>query len=152
MNNMLCDGRNQRVTALLDFDFSCITHPSQEIFTGFRDIGGGIRQNNRRLRTAILTGEFDDAAEDLSPNDKLNWEVAKAWDSTLAAQGVIRPSLILGIDKLEILWSSEDVICPSDLSNEFKIKRTKRRFPGKLGKIIKAATDKLIAILNELEV
>ncbi|ETS85648.1 hypothetical protein PFICI_03673 [Pestalotiopsis fici W106-1] len=151
MNNILFDDRNQRVTALLYFDFSCVTHPSQDFFTGLWDIGDGMRQDDSRLRTAILTGEFDDAAEDFSPDAKIDWEVSKAWDSTLAVQGVIRPSLILGIDKLETLWALEDAICPSNLSHEFKIERTKRKFPGKLGEIIKAATDKLIATLNELE-
>lgn len=82
-----------------------------------------------RLRTAILTGEWD-LDDNPSPDAKITWEIAKAWDSALAAQGIIRPSSILGINKLGTLWALEDALCPSNLSNEFKIKRTQRKFPG----------------------
>lgn len=39
-NNMLFDGGSNRITALLEYDFACISHPSQEFFRSMHDFGG----------------------------------------------------------------------------------------------------------------
>ena len=39
-NNMLYDATSNRITALLDYDLSCIMHPSYEFFRSFGGSGG----------------------------------------------------------------------------------------------------------------
>jgi aminoglycoside phosphotransferase (APT) family kinase protein len=148
MNNMLFDKTTNRVTALLDFDFSCVTHPVHEFFIGLWDLGGDTHPDNEELRSAILSGKFRDADDTLPPADRVKWEIAKAWDSALAAKGAIRPSSIQGIDKLERLREIEQALCPFHLSNEVMVERAKQKSPEKLQDGVKAATDNLIALLE----
>ncbi|KAK9426611.1 hypothetical protein SUNI508_00138 [Seiridium unicorne] len=105
MNNMLFDKDSKRLTALLDFDFASITHPVHEFFTGL-------------WHQAILSSNFGEVDNTLSSEYKAKWEVAKAWNSALATRGIIRPSSIQGIEKLEKLNDLEQALCPFQLSNE----------------------------------
>lgn len=42
-NNILFDATSKRVTALLDYDFACISHPSYEFLRSFDGHGGQFR-------------------------------------------------------------------------------------------------------------
>lgn len=126
---MLFESESKRITALLDFDFSSVTHPCHEFFSGFSDIGGGIRFEEKGcqfLAKSVLSGNFDQVPEGLSDEQLEKWEVAKAWDATLASRGAIRPSSIAGLDRLEDLRVMADLICPRMLSHEMMLKRTPR--------------------------
>ncbi|KAI0167579.1 phosphotransferase enzyme family-domain-containing protein [Pestalotiopsis sp. NC0098] len=151
LNNFLFDKTTGRVTALLDFDFSWISHPSHEFFTGLWDIGGGLRSDDPNIISAVVSGKFDDLDESLSPDDRVKLQVAKAWDAALAARGVTRPSSMSGISRLRQLMELEDSSCPSRLGNERAIERLKRQSPEKLTQAIKAATDRLTALLDDLD-
>lgn len=45
----------------------------------------------------------------------------------------------------------EDALCPSRLGNERGIERLKRQSPEKLAQAIKMATDRLTALLDDLD-
>lgn len=149
LNNFLYDKTTSRITALLDFDFSWIAHPSHECFTGLWDIGGGLRSDNDKIVTAVLTGKFDNVIESLFDEENTKWQVAQAWDAALAARGAIRPYSIASIDRLRQLMKLEDALCPSRLGNERAIERLRRQ--GKLEPAFKTATEKLTALLNDLD-
>ncbi|KAH6643261.1 hypothetical protein BKA67DRAFT_131810 [Truncatella angustata] len=151
MNNMLFDKESKRVTALLDFDFSRVTHPVHEYFTGLWDLGGGwVHSNDEKLHRAVVTGNFEARDEATSPEDKVVWEVAKAWNSALNARGVLRPSQIGGIEKLERLRQFEEALAPFHLSSTVRLERQKRKTPQETDELIKEATDRLESLLVEL--
>ncbi|KAK6075365.1 phosphotransferase enzyme family protein [Seiridium cupressi] len=132
MNNMLFDKDSKRPNALLDFDFASINHPVHESFTGLWHQGGGLRSgDDEKLHAAILSGNF-------------------AWNSALAIRGIIRPSSIQGIEKLEKLNDLEQALCPFQLSNEVKIERLKSKSPEKLEETVKEAGKRLVDPLEEL--
>lgn len=152
MNNMLFDPVTKKVTALLDFDFSWVTHPAHEFITGLWDIGGGMRLADEKLQTAVLEGKFGDLdeSEAPSPEARTAWEVAKAWDYALVTRDAVRPSSIPGIRQVQKLMALEDALCPSQLSSEVRIERLRKQSPGKLAEAVKAAADRLMALLDEI--
>lgn len=124
--NILFDAEGKRITALLDFDFACVTHPCHEFFTGFQsDLGGGIPPENwELLEKAVLSGNFDKVPEGLPEEKKGLWEIAKTWDGALASRGIIRPSEIAGLEGLRDLKTLVDLVCPMMLSHPMFLKRT----------------------------
>ncbi len=54
MNNILFDGETKRITALLDFDWTAITHPCDVFLTGLWDIWGGIGDRCQKVQENIL--------------------------------------------------------------------------------------------------
>lgn len=124
MNNMLYDKTTKRITAILDFDWSCITYPAEEFLTGLWDIGGGLSDRVGKLQTNILSGEFGTPPADGVPAEEVRaWEIAKAWDTALAKKGAARPSSIAGIRQVQALSNFEQLLCPFELSSEVMLKR-----------------------------
>ncbi len=123
MNNMLYDKASKRVTALLDFDWSCITHPAEEFLTGLWDVGGGIHERVGRLQPMILSGDFRTPPDGGSAEETRAWEIAKAWDSAVAERGGIRPSSIAGIANVQALSELEQLLCPFELASDVMLKR-----------------------------
>ncbi|KAJ3128240.1 hypothetical protein HK100_009290 [Physocladia obscura] len=112
-NNILYDPETKEITALLDFDFSAIMHPSHEFFSGFRDFGGNVSSSSAFLRKAICSGIFTPIpAVDLTDAEKEEWELASIWDSQLAATDAVRPSMIKGIEQLEELNRFSELLFP----------------------------------------
>lgn len=102
---MLFDATSQRVTALLDYDFACILHPSYEFLRSFSNIAGQLSgwtgdedSEQLALRDAKLHG-FPSPLP-VSSDEGVQWEVAAAWELELERQGVLRPRTIEGIDKV----------------------------------------------------
>ncbi|KAI1858952.1 uncharacterized protein JN550_012310 [Neoarthrinium moseri] len=96
------------------------------------------------------TGIFLLASDDLSPEHKVKWKIARAWDALLAARGAIRPSSIHGIDRLERLRQFEELLCPFDLGNEVMIERLKRKTPEWVEVKREAAMNQLLAFLDSV--
>ncbi|KAK9768977.1 hypothetical protein SCAR479_02221 [Seiridium cardinale] len=120
------DLKSKRLTALLNFDFSSITHPVHEFFTGLWHQGGGLRSgDDEKLHAAILSSNF-------------------------ATRGITRPSSIQGIEKLEKLNDLEQALCPFQLSNEVQIEELKSKSPEELEEIVKEAGNRLVDLLEEL--
>jgi hypothetical protein len=148
MNNVLFDGTTKRITAMLDFDWACVTHPTHEFFTGLWDLGGGTHPDDQQLQNAVLTGKFhlSDSAV-FSLEAEIKWEIAKAWDSALAANNAIRPSSIKAVEKLEKLRNLEELLCPFALTNEVLVKY---KSPEQLQKGRSETEAKLTAILDSI--
>lgn len=123
LNNVLYDSTTKRITSVLDFDWSAVTHPCDEFLTGLWDIGGGIHERNERFLPMLLSGDFSTKPEGLSADEVRKWEVAKAWDEAIAEAGAIRPSDIAGVDRIQTLKSFGDLLCPFELTNDFMLKR-----------------------------
>ncbi|RKU42714.1 hypothetical protein DL546_003160 [Coniochaeta pulveracea] len=124
MNNMLYDMATKRITAVMDFDWSCISHPSEEFLAGLWDIGGGPSDRVGKLLPNILSGDFSTPPTDSAPAEEMRaWEIATAWDTALAKKGTIRPSSIAGIRQVQALSTFEQLLCPFDLASEVMLKR-----------------------------
>lgn len=123
MNNMLYDRTTKRITALLDFDWSAITHPCDEFLAGLWDIGGGIHARVGQFQPMVLAGDFSAQPETLSDEDIRKWEVAKAWNTAITEKGAIRPSYITGVGHILALKELEDLLCPFALGSEVMLKR-----------------------------
>lgn len=57
-NNMLFDKDTKKLTAILDFDWSYISNPLDEFMCSLQDVGGNIRQEDKEIEAAILSGDF----------------------------------------------------------------------------------------------
>ncbi|KAI1458493.1 hypothetical protein F4805DRAFT_140969 [Annulohypoxylon moriforme] len=123
LNNVLYDSTTKRITSILDFDWSAVTHPCDEFLTGLWDIGGGIHERNEKFLPMLLSGDFSTEPEGLSADEARKWEVAKAWDKAIAEASAIRPSDITGVNRIQALKDLEDSLCPFELANEVMLKR-----------------------------
>ncbi|KAI0139367.1 hypothetical protein F4776DRAFT_662326 [Hypoxylon sp. NC0597] len=124
LNNVLYDSTTKRITAVLDFDWSAITHLCDEFLTGLWDIGGGIHERNEKFLPMLLSGDFSTQSDGLSVDEVRKWEVAKAWNKAITRAGAIRPSNIAGVDQVQALKDLEHSLCPFELANEVMLKRT----------------------------
>ena len=113
---MLFDQTSNRVTALLDFDFSHIATAADEYFYSLRTFG------------ALLAGPFEEGEEGqlrrcllegfgaIMPAEKgkeVNFEIAQMMDKEFLRAGVLRPADIHGAGELAALkWFLEDVSPP----------------------------------------
>lgn len=147
MNNVLFDPTTKRITALLDYDWAAVTHPVHEFCTGLMDLNGSILPMNQALQQAVFRGEFEDSNAAWSDEEKVDWQIGKAWDSALAAKGVIKPSLIKGVENLDKLRELEELICPFMLSAEFIIKRLT---PERKQKVMHDSETKLVGLLDRI--
>ncbi|KAJ5784113.1 uncharacterized protein N7518_009790 [Penicillium psychrosexuale] len=104
-NNLLFDISSGRITGLIDYDFSCVLHPSHEFLCSFGGVGGkfggwpGIEaREERALKEAKLHGFPDPLPDDQQGSEGVQWKVAKAWEDALQNEGCKRPMTISGID------------------------------------------------------
>ncbi|KAI8958636.1 hypothetical protein F5Y11DRAFT_351309 [Daldinia sp. FL1419] len=123
LNNVLYDSTTKRITGVVDFDWSAVTHPCDEYLSGLWDIGGGMSERNEKFRPMLLSGNFTTPPEGLSEEDIRKWEIAKAWDAAIAEAGAIRPSNIVGVECIQKLKDLEDLLCPFELANKDMLKR-----------------------------
>ncbi|KAI1078276.1 phosphotransferase enzyme family-domain-containing protein [Whalleya microplaca] len=121
-NNLLFDASTHRITALIDYDFACIMHPSYEFLRSFDGAGGQFRGwsgdeagEQAALRKAKLHGFPSPLPQSIE--DGVNWEIAKAWEDELEKQDVKRPATIEGIDKVADVDSILRTILPWRVSN-----------------------------------
>lgn len=115
---MLYDASSGRITALLDYDFSSVLHPSQEFFASFRDVGGHlppVSSGSSTFRAAKLSGDFP---EPLPPStEEEQWELAALWEQECKRQGVKRPSSIEGIEGVADVHALLEAILPWHVTN-----------------------------------
>lgn len=126
MNNMLYDPQTKKITALLDFDFSRISHTSDEFFTGVWDVFGGVSdRNSADVQAAVLSGNFDEDKKPPADDEEASkqWEVASAWNDAITKRGLAQPSNIAGFDRVMALKELEDLLSPFQLQNEAMVKR-----------------------------
>ncbi|KAI1360899.1 hypothetical protein F5Y08DRAFT_331249 [Xylaria arbuscula] len=119
-NNLLFDPASLRITALLDFDFSCIMHHSYEFLRSFDGAGGQFRgwSGDETSEQAVLrNAKLHGFPSPLPLTTGVNWEVAKAWEDELERQSVKRPRTIEGIDKVADVDTVLRTILPWRVSN-----------------------------------
>ena len=117
------DVESKRITGLLDFDFAAITNPCEEFLTGLWDVRGGIHERVGRVQPNVLSGDFSEQPDGLSDAEARAWEIAKAWDTAMAANGGIRPSSIAGVDRIQALAELEKMLAPRELVHPVVLKR-----------------------------
>ncbi|KAJ3496688.1 hypothetical protein NLG97_g2473 [Lecanicillium saksenae] len=122
-NNMLYDATSKKITALLDFDWSVVTHPAEEFFSGFRDIGGCIQDEPKGFQAAILANDFSSRPESLTEEENQQWRNAKDWSAAAGRNDVRLPSDIAGVEKIKTLHDFSDAICPFELSSAVMLRR-----------------------------
>lgn len=124
-DNLLFDAKTKRITAILDFDFACITHPAHEFFVSFAGTGGPLSDwssdpSEAALRDANLTGVFPEplpAGED--------WVMAKVWEEELASVDAKRPSTMEGVGGVADVEAVLGLLLPWKLTNEDALARSK---------------------------
>ncbi|KAH7408789.1 hypothetical protein DE146DRAFT_777430 [Phaeosphaeria sp. MPI-PUGE-AT-0046c] len=104
-DNLIYDASSQRITALIDYDFACILHPSYEFLRSFSGAGGQFQgwsdiesSEKKALRDAKLHGFPSPLPE--NSTDGVKWDVAKIWEDELERLEVQRPRTIKGIEKV----------------------------------------------------
>lgn len=121
-NNLLYDATSQRITALIDYDFACILHPSYEFSRSFSGAGGQFQgwsdvesSEQTALRDAKLHGFPSPLPQ--GTKDRVKWDVAKAWENELEKLDVKRPSTMKGIEKVADVDAVLRSILPWRVSN-----------------------------------
>ncbi|KAJ4153760.1 hypothetical protein LMH87_010234 [Akanthomyces muscarius] len=122
-NNMVFDTASKKITGLLDFDWSAITHPAEEFISGFRDIGGCVDDEPKGVLAAILANDFSAEPENLPEMEAKQWDMARAWAAAAARNGVKLPGDTAGMDKIKALHDFSSAICPMELSCEPMLRR-----------------------------
>ena len=119
---MLCDSASQRITALLDYDFVCISHPSYEFlcsFDGhcgqFRGWSGDEDSEQLGLREVKLYGFPLPLPQSLAGSVK--WEVVKAWEDEMEKSQVQRPRNIQCIEQVADVDAILRAIMPRCVTN-----------------------------------
>lgn len=95
-NNLLFDPTTLRITALIDYDFACIMHPSYEFLRSFDGAGGQFRRwsgDEPSEQAALRNAKLHRFPSPLPPSTKggIDREVAKAWEEALERLNVKRP-------------------------------------------------------------
>lgn len=103
MNNMLYDINNGRITALLDFDFSRVSHPVEEYQMGLYDMGHSMLDHPSGIWPSIVANNFNSQPSGLKEEDRTLWNRATQWNSIAREKGVLVPGDIDGIGQLKKL-------------------------------------------------
>ena len=119
---MLYDPASNRITALLDYDFSRISHPSYEFFRSFGDTGGqfqGWSGDEDTKQLALHDAKLHEFPSPLPPSseERENWELAEAWEDELGKVQVLRPRTIQGIEQVADVEAILGAIGPWPLAN-----------------------------------
>lgn len=119
---MLYDPISQRITALLDYDFACISHISYEFLRSFDGSGGRFLnwsgdENSEQmvLRNAKLRGFPSPLPQ--SSEEGVDWELVEAWEDELEMAQVQRPRSIEGIEKIADVNAMLEMILPWRITN-----------------------------------
>lgn len=123
------DPSTYRITALIDYDFSSILHPSYEFLRSFLGVGGQFRGlcgdegcEQAALSKARLHG-FPLLLPQSTKDGEVDWELAKAMDEELEGLDVQRPRTMKGIEKVADVDTILGTIIPWRLSNPDIVRR-----------------------------
>ncbi|EFZ02038.2 Protein kinase-like protein [Metarhizium robertsii ARSEF 23] len=120
---MLFDKDTKKLTAILDFDWSYISNPLDEFMCSLQDVGGNIRQEDKEIEAAILSGDFTWPPPNLDKKSVEQWQVAKAWNTAIKKCGVVSPCYIRSVDEIRNLLHLQALLCPYKLGNESILKQ-----------------------------
>ncbi|KAH7369698.1 hypothetical protein BKA65DRAFT_560905 [Rhexocercosporidium sp. MPI-PUGE-AT-0058] len=132
-NNMLFDPTTHKITALLDWDFSAISHPVHEFLLSFSGFGVSLQGyspsesiEDSSLRHAKIYGfpssfskssvpGSENIAEDFEKGSR--WEDLGAWEEALVHMDVKRPSTIQGVETVADVEALLGMVLPWRLGN-----------------------------------
>lgn len=119
---MLYDAASNRITALLDYDFGCISHPSYEFFCSFNGVGGQLRgwSGDEDTETiALRDAKLHGFPSSLPPSSEggVDWDLVKAWEDELEKVQVLRPKTIQGIEHVADVDAILSAITPFRITN-----------------------------------
>ncbi|THW63731.1 hypothetical protein D6D20_03388 [Aureobasidium pullulans] len=121
MNNVLVDPTTERISALLDFDWSFVGSPGDEFLRSFFDFGGipGPDSTGEELtiRQAILHGFESEHVFD-EPLDQL-----QAWYQALEKYDALVPSKLSGMEQISELHHFINQIAPWLLTHDSPLRR-----------------------------
>ena len=146
MNNMLYDSTSKQITALLDFDFSAVTHPAEEFTMSLHDVGGGMTDDPAGILPCVLSNDFSSLPESLSEEGTKKWELAKLWNTIAIEKGVTVLSAIPGIRDIMTLQKLYGALCPFHLSHKTALKNSSDESKEKK---MKEAQEVLVRFLEE---
>lgn len=112
LQNDLFDPTSNRLTAILDFDFTHIATPANEYFYSFPSIHGLLigpleGEEYEALRQAQLNGFITPAFIPTEGKEsEINWEVAKMWYEEIEKEGVLYPANLDGIGGWQLFIGS----------------------------------------------
>ena len=126
-NNMLFDIESRRITALLDYDFACVSHPSQEFFRSMHDFGGqfqGWSGDEDSEQLVVQEAQLHGFPSPLpkSSEDGVDWEVLKAWEDAMQKRQVKTPRIIDGVKKVADVDALLQAVLPFHVTNPDKLK------------------------------
>jgi hypothetical protein len=121
---MLFDKGTKRITAVVDFDFSQVSNPSEEFMILLNELGCNIAAGaDNKIKAAILSGDFTTPTANLDEEYTKKWEVAKAWNTAMKKSGVVSPSDIKGVNEILEMSRFGDLLCPWQLNYEPTLER-----------------------------
>lgn len=97
--NLLYDAASNRIIALFDYDFACISHLSYGFFRSFDGASGqfrGWRGNEDTEQLALRDAKLHGFPSPLPSRSEegVDWELMAAWEDELEKAQVLRPSTI----------------------------------------------------------
>ncbi|CEJ86527.1 hypothetical protein VHEMI04130 [[Torrubiella] hemipterigena] len=122
MNNLLYDAETKQLTGLVDFDWSSVTHPIEEYFSGFHDIGYSLSGNPDQILSAVVANDFSTKPEGPSEEDEQRWQTAKSWNTFATQHQIVLPSDVAGVKELIALYNFHSSLCPFQLCNAVVVK------------------------------
>lgn len=113
---MLFDKKANRITAILDFDFSSVSHPFDEFTSmSLSDIGGNVGDEDTGITRAILSGDFTLPPAGLDEESTKEWELSKMWSTVLKESMALAPSQVEGVNEIRDLMRLQRLLCPYQL-------------------------------------
>lgn len=141
---MLYDSTTKQITALLDFDFSTVTHPAEEFNMSLNDVSGGLVDDPAGILSCVLANDFTSPPENLSDKGAEKWELAKMWNRIAIEKGVTVLSAIPGIRDIITLQKLNGALCPFQLSHETVLKNSSEEYKQKKMKDVREIVDKFL--------
>ncbi|OAA36453.1 Protein kinase-like domain protein [Metarhizium rileyi] len=122
ISNILFDGDAKKVTALLGFDWSSVSHPYDQISSCLHDIGCNVDCEDGNIGPAILSGNFSTPPAHLDEKTTEKWRLAKEWYTAMKKSGVVTPGDMKGVDNIRDMSRLHGLLCPFKLGNENELK------------------------------
>lgn len=115
---MLFDKGTKKITAVLDFDWSCISNPFEEFLSLLSDISCNVTLGDNKATAAILSGDFSTPPDNEAAEI---WEMAKAWYTAISNSGVVPPCEMNGVEQIRDMLRLQALLYPSKILHNSKL-------------------------------
>ena len=118
MQNVLFDAETNRITGLIDYEFSQIASAADEFLTAsfsrLHHLMPSAEMHDEEqvlLRKSLLTG-FDPALAERPTKSGINWKLALMVDQEFAKAGAMRPRDVPGMEEIHRRFTFVDNVMP----------------------------------------